>query len=163
MRHRFSAGYAGGLFSLVAVLLLPHTADAFLIESVTVDPMAPILPSDPVSLDVRITTPSSPPMLTQPTELSIVGNSVEATIYVDSGPLTVLDSFTETLDLEQLPVGTYDYTVLLVPVMDIPFGRDQRLVTGEFAVVPEPTSLAMLVLLAGGIVGGRQVRRGGRR
>jgi hypothetical protein len=36
--------------------------------------------------------------------------------------------------------GVYGYTVTLHPMIDIPFGREMRVVSGEFTVVPEPSA-----------------------
>jgi hypothetical protein len=80
-------------------------------------------------------------------------------VFLDSGFLTALGSISETVPLGNLAVGTYDYTMTLHPSMDIPFGRDMRVVNGAFTVVPEPSALLLAIGLAMTLMV-RRARRG---
>ena len=128
-------------------LLIASAGQAYRIDEVLVNPALPNT-STPVNFDVKMTTPSAPAFLFSPTTKSINGYDISVNVYLDSGLLTVLDTLNENVPLGLLPSGTYSYTVTLFPSMDIPFGRGQRVVTGSFNVVPEPSSLVLGLLAA---------------
>lgn len=132
----------------MAIALMPAgAAQAYLINSVSVLPPTPTT-ATPVSLDVFMTTPGTPAFLFAPTTTSLNGNSFSVGVFLDSGPLTALDTLTETVPLGTLPAGAYNYTVTLHPAMDVPFGRDMRVVMGAFTVVPEPSALVLGLVAA---------------
>ncbi len=130
-----------GLFrSLVVVLFVLASADtvlAYSIEGVTVLPAGEITMNDPVTLEVLIVTPSSPPYLYQPTEVIVTGNDILVDIFPDSGPWTMIDSFTVTVDLGTLQPGTYEFKIALN--RSHPKGWGTAWAAGGFSVVRDPT------------------------
>ena len=117
----------------IAALILSSSATAFSIDSVTVLPSGTITADDPVTLEVRITTPSAPASLYKPTELVVIGNEIFVDIFPDAGPLLVLDSLLETVALGTFQPGTYEYTVVLTPAFEVGWGT--RTLAGSFSVV----------------------------
>jgi len=100
----------------VAVLLglaSPEFADRAwaCIERVVVQPTGRITSDIPVALEIRITTPTSPGHLGQPTALSIVGFDIHVDLYAEGGLNQSPDQFVETVKLGLLTAGTYSYEV----------------------------------------------------
>lgn len=129
----------GGLVVSFATLILSSSASGFSIDGVIVRPDGTITPNDPVSLEILITTPSSPAFLTQATEVVVTANDISVDIFADSGELQALDSLLETVDLGTFQPGAYDYTIVLHPAFDVSWGT--RMVSGSFRVTCAPGSL----------------------
>ena len=155
------------LRSLLVILFVPPSADtvlAYSIEQVTVLPAGTITSNDPVTLEVLIVTPQSPPHLYQPTEVVVTGTDIRVDIFPDSEPFDQIDYLTETVALGTLEPGIYRYTIDLYPLR--PKGWGTRWATGIFSVVadaPIPTVSAwgltvmtLLVLTAGTLMSRRK-------
>lgn len=121
------------LITALATLVLSNSAAAFSIDSVTVLPSGTITPDDPVTLEVRITTPSTPASLYQPAEVVVIGNEIFVDIFPDAGPALALDSLLETVVLGTFQPGTYEYTVVLNPAFEVGWGT--RTISGSFSIV----------------------------
>ena len=84
-----------GRFSSLAVsfatLISQGVASAYSIEDVTVLPSVTVTSDDQVSLEILIFTPTYPAFLTQATEAVVAANDIPVDIFVDSGPLRVID------------------------------------------------------------------------
>jgi probable HAF family extracellular repeat protein len=103
----------------IVVCVTPEVTHAC-IDRVIVRPVGRITSADPVRLEVEVFTPSSPPIHTQPTGVSIVGDSVTVRIYVVGGLDQMPDSMTEVIELGVLDPRTYHYAVALNPTTDPP-------------------------------------------
>ena len=123
---------------MAVVLLFSQVAMACTLDLASVLPAEQILFGNSVSLEMEISTSSSPASLFQPTEWTLNGNEVSVDVFVESGTFTALDGLTETVDLGVLPVGMYDFTVNThAPTASCSVG------TGSFEVVPEPSCAAI--------------------
>ncbi len=153
---RFAATKLGLFRSLLVVLFVLPSADtalAYSIEEVSVLPAGEITSNDPVTLEVFIVTPHSPPYLHQPSEVAVTGTDILVDIFPESGNSTMIDSFTVTVDIGTLQPGTYEYEIDLHPLRTKNWGIPWA--TGSFSVVqgpPIPTLsawglLAMTLLL----------------
>lgn len=118
--------------ALVILLFWTHSTVAFSIDDVTVLPTGTITPSDPVSIEFSISTPSEPPSLYQPTEVHIAGHNISVDLFVDSGSFQMIGTLTEIVDLGELSSGNYTYTAVLHPGHESGWGI--RRVTGTFFV-----------------------------
>lgn len=90
------------------------------IGRVIVRPVGRITNSNPVRLEIEVHTSSSPPLHTQPTEVSIVGDSVAVRIYIVGGPADSPGSITEVIELGVLDPQTYHYAIALNPTTNPP-------------------------------------------
>jgi len=115
VRLRFLATLA-----MIAVSIEHETAHAYCIDRIIVRPVGRITSTDPVRLEIEIDTVSSPPIHMQPTEVSIVGDSVAVRIFVVGGPADTHDSTTEVIELGLLGPQTYHYAIALNPTTDPP-------------------------------------------
>lgn len=97
-----------------------HAGTIACIDRVIVRPVGRITNADPVRLEVEVHTSSAPAFHTQPTEVSIVGDSVAVRIHVEGGPLDTFDSITEVIELGVLDPRTYRYAIALNPTTDPP-------------------------------------------
>ena len=91
-------------------------------------------------MTVEITTPSQPPFLYAPTQVSSNGNGIQIDIYPNSGSLAAIGLLYETITLGTFPVGTYSYDVVLHPAYQVNWGT--RTNCGIFSIVggtPPPT------------------------
>jgi hypothetical protein len=134
--------------AFVSVLLqFAYAALAFSIESVVVQPKAPITSFDDVFLTVTILTPQSAAFLAKTNDVVIDRDEVAIVLHPDCGLLTTVGGLTESVPLGRLRVGTYRYTIVLAPV---PPGAEwgTKLAQGTFTVLPrlriEMNSLAGL-------------------
>ena len=139
------------------MLCWPGSCAAYQINSVSVNPATPSS-SAPVALEIDMMTPNMMAFLSAPTIVQVSGNDIHVNVFVDCGMLTALGSLTETVDLGVLKHGVYNYSVLMTPAIDAGWGRDQRFVTGSFAVMPEPHTASLALLAAAGVLWRRQRR-----
>ncbi len=144
-RRLFGVGFS-------VALLAAQPAGAFAISDVALFPEQPDATSF-VSLSVSFVTSSSSPFLFAPTVVEIDGFSIDVELFAGAGLLQVPGSAVVLVELGVLPPGPYDFVVRLTPEFDATVGRDHRLFTGSFQVVPEPAPLALalvgLLTLAG--------------
>ena len=109
--------------------------------SVMVFPADPITPADAVQLDVLLGSGSSEIELFQPTEVQIIGHTIQVDFFAQSGKLATPDLLVETVPLGTLLPGSYAYEV----VQRGP-NLGQSTITGGFVVVPEPSSWILCVI-----------------
>ncbi len=136
-----------GLFAagISLTILAAQPASAFFILDVAVLPEQ-LDVTTPASLSISFVTLSAPPFLFAPTIIEIDDFSIDVEFFVDAGGQQEVTLGFSTVELGILPAGVYDFSVRLAPAQDIPFGRDQRLFTGSFQVIPEPGSLALALV-----------------
>lgn len=110
-----------GLAAVVSIVVCvgPEVAHAC-IDHVIVRPVGRITNADPVQLEVEVHTGSYPAIHTQPTEVSIVADSVVVRMYVVGGPSAMPDSITEVIELGVLDPRTYHYAIALNPTTNPP-------------------------------------------
>jgi len=139
--------------ALLGGFFITNLCCAYLIDSAALFPVSPTT-TTPISLNVSMTTPGIPAFLAAPSTTQFNGNLISINVYPDSGALTAIGSLSEAVPFGLLSSGTYNYEVTLIPPTDIPFGRNMRFASGTFIVVPEPATIAVLllaVMLVGGI------------
>src|SRR6266480_2240855 len=113
--------------------LAGNVARGFSIRAVTFSPGRQATPSDELEMTVEITTPSQPPFLYAPTQVSSNGNGIQIDIYPNSGSLAAIGLLYETITLGTFPVGTYSYEVVLHPAYQVNWGT--RTNSGIFSIV----------------------------
>jgi hypothetical protein len=94
--------------------LVTNLAQAFSITSVTLSPGNLVPSTVPLNMMVDIATPGQPPFLYAPTQVSSNASGLHVDIFPDSGPLTVIGSIRETVNLGAFPSGTYNYEVVSI-------------------------------------------------
>jgi len=99
-----------GAIGLMAVLLA--TTSLYGQGSVQILPSGGIAPWDAVTMQITVSTPTSPAFLYEPTQLDITGHQITVDIFVDAGFLQMFDSVTDWVDLGVLPAGAWDYLVI---------------------------------------------------
>lgn len=104
----------------IAVCVGHEATHAECIDRVIVRPVGRITNADPVRLEIEVHTPSSPPIHTQPTEVSIVGDSVAVRMHIVGGPADMWGSITEYIELGVLDPRTYHYAIALNPTAEPP-------------------------------------------
>lgn len=137
-----------GIVLVSSVILIP-ASPAFAqflpnpvhIGDVMVVPDGIITPVDEVSLDVRLVSGNSPIGLIQPTQVQVTGNEIFVDLFAGSGFLRVPATEREIVPLGTFGRGTYFYEV----TQNSP-GIFQSPTSGAFHVVPEPSTVALIVV-----------------
>jgi hypothetical protein len=130
-------------YTLLVPVLSSISSANVTIESVAVFPTSTITPDDSVSLEIAVFSTSSPAFLYQPTSVEFVAHEVFVNLFVDAGDGDALDWLSESAALGRLEPGIYPFTVTLWPGANTTGGG---VVSGNFTVIPEPATLALLTL-----------------
>jgi hypothetical protein len=134
---------AAGILTLPLMVAAADAQNPVSISGVSVLPDGLITPLDPVSLDVFLTSSSAAIELYQPTEVHFndASHNFAVDVFAQSGLLAILDQRHELVSLGTLSPGMYFYHVRQNgPTQGFPS------VSGEFQVVPEPASAALLII-----------------
>jgi probable HAF family extracellular repeat protein len=111
-----------GLVGVVSIVVCvgPEVVHGECIDRIVVRPVGRITNADQVRLEVEVHTSMYPAANTQPTEVSIVADSVVVRMYVAGGLSGMPDSMTEVIELGVLDPQTYHYAIDLNPTTDPP-------------------------------------------
>jgi len=118
---------------LAAFVLLENLASAFSIDSVTLSPGNYVAPWFEVQMTVDISTPGTPALLYQATQVTSNATGLHVDIYPDSGVQTAIGYIRTQVSLGTFQPGTYPYQVVLHPGHEVNWGT--RTNDGAFTVV----------------------------
>ena len=102
------------------------------LPDVNLYPSGTITTQESIVLEIFVMTPSTPPLVFEPTEVTWQDSEVVVNIHVSSGFLQAISSIVERVPLGSLAAGVYRYTVIL----DRGYGEAVS-VTGTFNVTSE--------------------------
>jgi hypothetical protein len=117
------------------------------IESVMVQPAGILTPADSIELEVTLVAGLGPELY-QPTAVQKVGNDISVNIFARLGNLVPLPpaqfvGLLETVPLGTLRPGVYSYSVeWLLPSSPFP---PPPMARGSFEVIPEPSTMVMIL------------------
>lgn len=81
------------------------------IQAIRVLPTCAINPQDRVLLELFLCFGSTPPYLSRPTEIEVVGDQILIDLYATSGALLAISYAKTTIELGSYPPGTYSYII----------------------------------------------------
>lgn len=137
-RGAFSLPIYLGLSLLATSWSLPSVAQGIISMEIAPGPL--IRPTNEVSFTIQVGTPNEAAQLYRPTEVVIGASQVLIVLYVTWGDAPAVDYLVEKVPVGRLPVGVYEYAVVLKPQKaGLPW-YGELFQTGTFVVQPTLTA-----------------------